>query len=319
MSVAYIDDSYLQGDNYKQCLENIQDTIDLFEKLGLKINREKSVMTPTHEIVFLGFILNSISMTIALSPSKIMKFNKLYQTFCVNKTHSIRQVAELIGVLISSSVAIPFGMLHTNVLEREKAKALKHSKGNFDAKIRLSAEALQDLEWWSIQINSGVKAPVQQTSISTTLTTDASGVGWRAECNCVSTGGQLSIEEKQFLPNINYLELHAVLLGLQSFHKDLRNTHVKGFCDNSTTVAYINNMGGTKSRLCHQKATEIWNYLQTNNMWVTAVHLPGVQNVVAERESRLIRDETEWMLNMNIFKSVSCQKLICLHHGLINT
>jgi hypothetical protein len=33
--------------------------------------------------------------------------------------------------------------------------------------------------------------------------------------------------------------------------------------------------------------TKIWNYLQRNNMWLTAVHLPDVQNAVADRESRL--------------------------------
>lgn len=42
----------------------------------------------------------------------------------------------------------------------------------------LSAEALQDLKWWSIQINSGIKAPIRQKSIQATLTTDASGIGW---------------------------------------------------------------------------------------------------------------------------------------------
>lgn len=132
VSVAYIDDSYLQGETYEQCLKNIQDTIDLFEQLGFKINKEKSVVVPTHEIVFLGFVLNSKSMTISLTPEKIKKFKNLYHNFCSNKSHLIRQVAELVGVLISSSVAIPLGLLHTKLLEKEKAIALKCNKGNFD-------------------------------------------------------------------------------------------------------------------------------------------------------------------------------------------
>lgn len=305
VSVAYIDDSYLQGETYEQCLKNIQDTIDLFEQLGFKINKEKSVVVPTHEIVFLGFVLNSKSMTISLTPEKIKKFKNLYHNFCSNKSHSIRQVAELVGVLISSSVAIPLGLLHTKLLEKEKAIALKCNKGNFDSKMTLSAEALQDLKWWSIQINSGIKAPIRQKSIQATLTTDASGIGWGAEYNGVSTGGHWSIEEKQYLPNINYLELHAVFLGLQSFHAELCNKHVKIYCDNSTTVAYINNMGGTKSTACNYKAREIWTFVQRNNMWLTAVHLPGVDNVVADRESRMIRDETEWMLNEKLFKTIT--------------
>lgn len=34
VSVAYIDDSYLQGETYEQCLQNIQETKEPFEQLG---------------------------------------------------------------------------------------------------------------------------------------------------------------------------------------------------------------------------------------------------------------------------------------------
>lgn len=38
-------------------------------------------------------------------------------------------------------------------------------------------------------------------------------------------------------------------------------------------------------------------------MWLTAVqlHVPSVKNVVADRESRMMRDVTEWMLNEKLF------------------
>lgn len=84
----------------------------------------------------------------------------------------------------------------------------------------LSAGAFQDLKWWSIQINSSVKAPIWQTSINPTLTTVASGIGGGGGYNGVSTGGHWSTEEKQYLHIINYLELHAVLLRLQSFQSE---------------------------------------------------------------------------------------------------
>ena len=61
--MGHIDDSFLLGYNYTACAENIQDTIDTFLNLGLVINPEKSVLMPTQEIEFLGF-LNSVNMTI---------------------------------------------------------------------------------------------------------------------------------------------------------------------------------------------------------------------------------------------------------------
>ena len=54
LSTGYIDDSYLQGTSYDQCLENVKDTVTLFNKLGLLIHPDKSVLYPTQQVVF-GF------------------------------------------------------------------------------------------------------------------------------------------------------------------------------------------------------------------------------------------------------------------------
>ena len=58
-SVVYVDDSYLQGDTYQACLDNILDTIKLLElELGFVIPTEKSVLTPNQTIVYLDFIIS---------------------------------------------------------------------------------------------------------------------------------------------------------------------------------------------------------------------------------------------------------------------
>ena len=58
-SVVYVDDSYLQGDTYQACLDNISDTIKLLRELGFVIHAEKSMLTPSQTMVFLGFIISS--------------------------------------------------------------------------------------------------------------------------------------------------------------------------------------------------------------------------------------------------------------------
>ena len=45
-SVIYIDDSYLQGDTYDHCLENIHATRNLLVSLGFSVNQDKSVLQP---------------------------------------------------------------------------------------------------------------------------------------------------------------------------------------------------------------------------------------------------------------------------------
>ena len=59
LSVVFVDDTYLQGDTYAQCLSNVQTTIDTLQNLGFTIHAEKSILEPKQEIEFLGFVINS--------------------------------------------------------------------------------------------------------------------------------------------------------------------------------------------------------------------------------------------------------------------
>ena len=63
-SVVFVDDTYLQSENYSDCLDNIRDTVQLLISLGFTIHADKSVLIPTQKIIFLGFIINSKNMTI---------------------------------------------------------------------------------------------------------------------------------------------------------------------------------------------------------------------------------------------------------------
>jgi hypothetical protein len=128
------------------------------------------------------------------------------------------------------------------------------------------------------KLNLHKSSPVNRGTPSISLTTDASFVGWGAEFNGQSTGGNWSLSELE-TANINFLELQTVYLGLGCFLEELYDKHVKICSDNSTAVAYINNCGGTKSMSCNFKARQIWELVISKHIWITAVHLPGVDNV----------------------------------------
>ena len=70
LSVVYVDDSYLQGETFEECLQNITETVKLLQSLGFTINPEKSVVKPTQKLTFLGFVLNSKIMTLTLADVK---------------------------------------------------------------------------------------------------------------------------------------------------------------------------------------------------------------------------------------------------------
>ena len=64
ISVVFVDDSYLHGDTYDNCLFNIKNTIQLLNSLGFTKHPNKSVLIPTQNITYLGFTINSVNMTI---------------------------------------------------------------------------------------------------------------------------------------------------------------------------------------------------------------------------------------------------------------
>ena len=67
ISSGYIDDLYLQGATCAECVVNVIDTITLLEKLGFVIHSDKSALIPSQQLVTLGFILNSVDMTVRLT------------------------------------------------------------------------------------------------------------------------------------------------------------------------------------------------------------------------------------------------------------
>ena len=145
---AYIDDFLLSCKLKQTCFENTLKTIGLFEKLGFIINHTKSILEPIQTITFLGYDLNSASLSIQLTESKKLKTKEMCENLLVKSHISIREIAQLLGIFSSSFTAVEHSKLHYRSLERCKNKALKYSKGNFEGKIILDEPAKNNICWW---------------------------------------------------------------------------------------------------------------------------------------------------------------------------
>ena len=131
--------------------------IHLLRSLGFVIHPEKSVLIPSQTLEFLGFILNSASMTVSLTEVKKIKIRKDCQLLRENTQPTVREVASVIGLLVSAFPAVQFGPLYYRHLERDKADSVKQNKGNFDKHMTLSSSALKELEWWEQNISHSNK------------------------------------------------------------------------------------------------------------------------------------------------------------------
>ena len=142
LNVGYIDDSYLQGENREDCQANISDMCDLFLKLGFILHPVKSVLKPVHVLTFLGFVLNSVDMTVSLTPEKIQCIKEECEKMLILTELPIWELASFIGLLVSSFPGVLYGPLFYRHLEIDKTTALRHNKGNYNAHMRLSQESV---------------------------------------------------------------------------------------------------------------------------------------------------------------------------------
>ena len=140
----YLDDSLYLSRSYDEAKINTQRAITLLESLGFTINHAKSHLEPTVEITHLGFKINSVSQIISLPDEKVAKILTSCNELLTATRITIRQLAQTIGLLVSSFMAIKQGQLHYRSLEVHKTRSLQNT-GSFDARITLDPPSRQEL------------------------------------------------------------------------------------------------------------------------------------------------------------------------------
>ena len=127
-------------------------------------------------------------MTIRLPPAKAERVRLACQSLLLKNDMRIREVAQVIGLIVSSLPEVQFGELHYRELEKTKITALQPNIGNYDSPLNLSTESRSELTWWVNNIDPSSKNIVQSKP-DLTLTTDASTRGWGAVYGEQKTGG----------------------------------------------------------------------------------------------------------------------------------
>ena len=69
--------------------------------------------------------------------------------------------------------------------------------------------------------------------------------------------------------------------------------------DNTTAVSCLNKMG-SKSPVLNGLAKKIWEWCCERKLWLSAAHIPGIDNVEADTLSRNLHVDTEWKLNSQL-------------------
>ena len=202
----------------------------------------------------------------------------------------------MLGLLAGLVDVVPLDRLRRRPLHVHLLSFFRPVKRDLLVPVPLRAPSSRPhLLWWTLAENVGVGIPFGIWRDQLSVTTDASLTGWGAFCEFRTLSGVWTAEEAQ--SHINLLELEAVVRAVRALADLAVGKNLTVFSDNTTTVAYINRQGGTRSPNLCLKAWFFLLWCQQNDIQVRASHIAGVENTLADALSRGRLSQGEWELD----------------------
>ena len=233
-------------------------------------------------------------MTISLPPQKVSLLLRSVRQLAQKSQALLRELSQMLGTMVAAHPAILLAPLYYRHLERTKMVFL--SRGySFDNLIPMNKDIQSDLRWWLQEASSYNGRPLLISQWGLTVESDASKWGWGASCQGTSTGGPWTVAEQA--EHINYLDMKATFLALQSFCAEKTSTSILLLMDNITAITFLNKMEGNHSHSLSDLAKEVWNWCIRRRITIHAEHIPGSENIQADWESRHLTDSSNWKLH----------------------
>ncbi|CAG9821255.1 unnamed protein product [Phaedon cochleariae] len=209
----------------------------------------------------------------------------------------IREFSEFIGFIVSIHPAFKYGCAHTKVFEKVESKYQLRNNHNYNVKMKVEAGMKSELEWWLSNAQKPSNS-IRGASFDLTIYTYASRSGWGAACGSSRAHGFWNDSEKKL--HINSLELLATFNALKCSARNIRpGGNVLRRVDNTTAIAYINTMGGTRYFALNQIAKDIfWKWCASKDIFIYASYIKSEENIDADRKSRSMKVDTEYSLDI---------------------
>ena len=310
--VVYLDDILIMASTAKECVRHTQLAASSLQALGFCLNQEKSTLVPSQTTKFLGVDIDTRSMSFSLPLDKRRRMARSCRRIAnfaqAGTSPSTRELSRLLGQITAASDAIQVHRRRSVALERCRALALKQGKG-WDAPCPISASAVAELRWWSRNLRTISGRPIRVQDPDLIIETDASADGWGMvvvhspafpHLRDYSASGRLPPELRQAVSNRT--ELHGIDQAVRLLARmvPVRGLHIQVRTDNTSAMYYVNKGGGRSMALSDQ-ISSLWDTCHRRGVQLSAVHLQGSDNEVADSLSRRRWSSSDWVLRPQVF------------------
>ena len=282
--IHYLDDFLTAGaPDSHECQRHLDTIKGVASNLGIPLAAEK-VEGPSTCLSFLGIELDTLSLTARLPNDKLIALRELLLLWSDKRVCRRSDLESLLGHLHHAAKVVYPG----RPFLRRLTDLLRGPRRPFHF-IRLSREVRVDLRWWSTFLSdwNGVSFftfPGWTQMSDLQVATDASGsIGYGAFLNGDWFAGHWL--PSQVSASIAYKELFPIVLAAHIWGSRWQGLRIQFLCDNRGVADAIS------KRFCHDSALgtllrSLFLAAARHSFWVSAAHLPGRSNGIADSLSR---------------------------------
>jgi hypothetical protein len=299
--LIYLDDLLLFHHDPSVLKDQVAFVIRVLEVLGFVVNKKKSILEPSKQILFLGFTLDSEQLQLSVPNEKIVSFQAELSNLLKEEPVTLRSISSLIGRMNSFCVAMLPGHLHFRQVEGFLQQQLAKHGRDYNANCSLSPEVRKELLWWQTNFHKFNGRAIRPAPPTHFMASDSSLNRWGAIYKDQMISYAWPLEDRR---HINIKELEAGLLAFKAFFKTEfdRQTTVELYLDNCCAVYTINKFGSSKNMILNDLASQLWHSAIEKNIFIRAVYIPGKLNVEADWASRYFEDRSDWKLARPVFE-----------------
>ena len=99
--LGFIGDTLLMGDSERECVQNVKSSSALFKSFGFVVHPAKSVLIPSHKTSYLGFEIDSQSMTVVPTLERKQRILSTASKLLTGSSCTVRELAQFIRQVVS--------------------------------------------------------------------------------------------------------------------------------------------------------------------------------------------------------------------------
>jgi len=282
--LPYVDDFLCLAATRAEALRCRERVTYVLDRLGLTRHPDKGFWEPCQRLEHLGLEVDTEAGLFLIPPAKLKELMRQAGALLATAAKEgrllrVRTLAAFVGYAQSVELACPAARFYLRALHDVMA-----TRANWEARVRLSRQAIRDLRWWRHIATADVSRAIWRPPTDRTLHTDASRLAW---------GGVLdgTVPAQGFWRgrdrgrHINYLELMAVYLSLERFEGELQGSSVLLWEDNQTIVQVLTNRTTRSPELMHL-LRKVWQLIDFAGITLTVRWIASKDNVLADALSR---------------------------------